>query len=1569
MKCPRQIPVSLALLASVVSMAGAVDTATQHVARHKAIFVEPPRHVPSPGMPDGPLLGNGDVGVAIAGPPQEQRFYIGKNDFWRRDPADASVMAVGAVSLSMPALREATYRQEQDLALAEVRGSFGAGDSRLLTRSWVDANENLLVSSLYWEGKEPLVVLVRQVTGADATRTNQPAQERRGHSEEKTSTLWFTRRADALPGKSREVAVATRILGAPARPGGDGGLQVTLRSGRTVQIVSSILSDLDAPDCLEAAKQRVAAWRHGELETLAAQHRKWWSDFWSRSFIEIPDEEIEKRWYAALYFLGSCSRAGKVAPGLWGNWVATEKPNWHGDFHLNYNFEAPYYIAYSANHADLSAPYYQAICESVPNGRAMAKRHGWKGVHFPVCIGPWGLSPENPDEDWGQRSDAAFAALNFIWQFQYTQDLGFLRTNAYPYLREVADFWEDYLKLEAGRYVIYNDSIHEGSGADMNPLLSLGLVRTLFTNLISMSTELGLDAERRPKWKDVCQRISAFPVQERGGKEVFRYSEKGTAWVDGNTLGIHHIFPAGAIGLDSDPRLLAICRNTIDAMSRWHDDNGFSSWYTACVRVGYDPRTILTNLRKECNDRSYPNLLLYYGGGGIENLAGFLAINEMLLQSHEGVIRLFPVWPADLNARFGSLRAAGAFLVSAQLQNGLVRGVKVSSEKGRPCTIQNPWPSRKVRILRPGRAGEIATGGRFTVQTAAGETFELEPRADADSAGSSLAQEVTLPSLLAEMTDRDAVARYPQPEYRCLQASSYNRASTNRNQPDQTVTGWFADSDGLGFIRTEVIAGRQEWVIMEHEGPGCLTKLWTPYFYYGFDDLKGPNIRIYLDGQAEPVLDESLIELVTGKGSFRPPFSSQTTRAGDSYLPIPFAKSCKVTMAKKPFYYIINYRAYPEGTRAESFTRARYETAARVREKAAEALTELPDTSKGAVRNSALLQAGGELAIPLRPGPRAVRQFTVRLPGAVTNSAALRSTVIAMTFDEEETSWCPIGDFFCSADALHQLRTWQRTTDEDGTMVCRWVMPYREKAELRVLNLGDKPVELALQIDLARWRWDERSLHFHANWRPDDVVPGTPFQDWNYIDIRGKGVFVGDAWTVLNIQGSWWGEGDEKIYVDDAWDRGFPTHFGTGTEDYYGWAGGEVPTRKDEFSVPFLANVRVGGLDGFTTGFNICTRTRSLDAIPFRERIVFDMESSFGTDIRNPWNLLGYSAVTFWYARPGATHNRPALPAVAARPIMSLEKVKAHSEAIRNATKSGGVKKAEKSDQSTGRRAIQVFVVAGQSNAEGHNDIRQYRGGKEPFPESLRKQSEILYWLGSDKTDPKENRWKVLTVGDSGSFGPEISFAHEIEKVLPETTIGIVKYAVGGTGIARSADYTDYIPALANFNDKGRNWHPPEKDHEPGALYHALIFNVQDALAALERDGKQARLAGFVWMQGEHEAGISRRMAEDYTKLLTGFISSVRKDLQAPSLPFAIGRVNSHTWAYGDIARASQVEACRQVNGTLLVETTDLPRVDGDAAHFTADGMLLLGSRFAEAMAKLMAQEPKLDQQGNRKER
>lgn len=517
-------------------------------------------------------------------------------------------------------------------------------------------------------------------------------------------------------------------------------------------------------------------------------------------------------------------------------------------------------------------------------------------------------------------------------------------------------------------------------------------------------------------------------------------------------------------------------------------------------------------------------------------------------------------------------------------------------------------------------------------------------------------QAVTLESLLEEMADGDALARLPSPWYDSLQASSYNRESTHRDAP-----GWFADSDGTGFIRQEKRPdGTDEWVLMEHEGPGCITRIWTPFFYYDFADRTGPNIRIYLDGSAQPVIDEPFIPLVTAKGSIGEPFARFTARAGDLYLPIPFARSCRVVTSAKPFYYIINYRAYETGTAVETYSKDAVDRAEPTRKAIADRLGPTPAVSSEWRLNAPprVVAAGAEWTIQLPPGPHAVREIMLSFPEAIEKPGLLRSLVLAADFDGTPCVWVPVGDYFCSADAVHPFATLKRSVTEDGEFRSRWVMPYASIGKVRFINTGDSDITIAAQVGTNGWTWDERSMHFYAGWRPDETVPGNTFLDWNFVEVTGTGVYVGDAWTVLNPQkGTWWGEGDEKIYVDGAWDAGFPTHFGTGTEDYYGWAGGEVPTRRDEFSHPFLANVRVGGLDGATLGYNIVTRERGLDAIPFRSRLRMDMECSPGVDIREPRHQLGYSSVAFWYARPGARHNRPPAPDQSARAIMKYVEI------------------------------------------------------------------------------------------------------------------------------------------------------------------------------------------------------------------------------------------------------------------------------------------------------------------------
>lgn len=192
-------------------------------------------------------------------------------------------------------------------------------------------------------------------------------------------------------------------------------------------------------------------------------------------------------------------------------------------------------------------------------------------------------------------------------------------------------------------------------------------------------------------------------------------------------------------------------------------------------------------------------------------------------------------------------------------------------------------------------------------------------------------------------------------------------------------------------------------------------------------------------------------------------------------------------------------------------------------------------------------------------------------------------------------------------------------------MTCRWVMPYQKSARVTVENFGKQPVTVRLDLAIGDWGWDGRSMLFHANWRYEYPIPTRPPKDWNYITVAGRGVYAGDALSVFSPEPEWWGEGDEKIYVDG---ESFPSVFGTGTEDYYGYSWGGTKL----FQTPFVNQVRADGPKN--QGHTVVTRTRNLDGIPFSKSLKFDMEIWHWKDCR-----VAYAVTTYWYAMPGAAVN------------------------------------------------------------------------------------------------------------------------------------------------------------------------------------------------------------------------------------------------------------------------------------------------------------------------------------------
>ncbi len=435
---------------------------------------------------------------------------------------------------------------------------------------------------------------------------------------------------------------------------------------------------------------------------------------------------MEKEYYGSLYLLASTSRSGEAAPGLWGNWVI-KTPAWNGDYTLNYNYEAPFYAAFPTNHVELADSYDRPVLDWVPKAQAEAKANGFTGAFYRVHIGP--LPNGSSDTNlWNQKSCGAFAATDLLMHYYFTRDPAYAQ-KIYPALQQLAIFWQNYLKKDGDRYVIENDAQHEGNAyPQTNGIMSLGLVRFLLQGTIDISSALGVDADMRAIWQERLSHLSAYPTFVKDGKTVFRYTEVGLDWNDGNAIGNQLIYPASQVGLGSEPALLQTAQNMIAAMARWNDGNGTDTFYPAAARVGSDPAALLTHLTQWIQNNTYPNLHIHTGGGGIENLNTVPStVAEMLLQSFQGKLRLFADWPKGVDARFGDLRAYGAFLVSSDVRANTVQYVRIVSERGGVVVLSNPWPSGALRVYRNGVDASTVTGAELSLPTAQNEVLHLAP--------------------------------------------------------------------------------------------------------------------------------------------------------------------------------------------------------------------------------------------------------------------------------------------------------------------------------------------------------------------------------------------------------------------------------------------------------------------------------------------------------------------------------------------------------------------------------------------------------------------------------------------------------------------------------------------------------------------------------------------------------------------------------------------------------------------------------------------------------------------------
>ncbi len=386
--------------------------------------------------------------------------------------------------------------------------------------------------------------------------------------------------------------------------------------------------------------------------------------------------------------------------------------------------------------------------------------------------------------------------------------------------------------------------------------------------------------------------------------------------------------------------------------------------------------------------------------------------------------------------------------------------------------------------------------------------------------------------------------------YRIGAVTSYDRTGGNNDGFEGTYS----------FVRKE----GDNLVLADIEGPGCVTRFHTPT---PTNDL----LEFYLDGETTPRISLPFRQYFTGETfPFLRPVVDIAGGGCYSYVPIPFAKSCKVLLrAPRCRFYDINYVQYPAGTKVESY-RAGSISAASMK-----VVTTLLAGDPNALKSASSKLTMKRFDAILPPG-KAVTLFETKKGGRISSfrigppsafAGRNRDLLLRITWDGEKTPsiLMPVGDFFGYAWGAPVMRSAMLGTN-DTANYCNFPMPFAKAAKFELVSLrtsgGGVPVQGEVVVSNKPLGAGEGRFYAHWN-RENPTTKGKPF---TWLRTQGKGHLVGLS---LQSQGMESGlpiyfEGDDRTVID-----GKVAVLGTGSEDFFNGGWYAIPGRWERtFSQP-----------------------------------------------------------------------------------------------------------------------------------------------------------------------------------------------------------------------------------------------------------------------------------------------------------------------------------------------------------------------------------------------------------------